>query len=158
MKTLATKLSDIKKQWFLIDADGVVLGRLASYVASRLRGKHKPTFSPNIDCGDNIVVVNSKKIVMTGNKFNKKIHYRHTGYPGGIKEESYGSILDGKKPEKIISMAVRRMMPKGVLARQQLRKLHIYSSKDHPHVAQNPTTIDLAKLNSKNTKESKFDK
>ena len=150
MKTVSIKFKDIKKDWYLIDAENLVLGRLAAFIASRLRGKHKPPFTPSIDCGDNIVVINSSKIVMTGKKAENKIHYKHTGFPGGIKETSYGTMLEGSNPEKVLFLAVKRMLPKGVLARDQIRKLHIYPGSVHPHLGQSPVIIEMQNLNKKN--------
>ncbi len=154
MKTQVAKLEDITRDWFVIDAEGLILGRLAAFIATRLRGKHKPYFTPSIDCGDNIIVINSGKLVMTGNKFDNKIHYRHTGYPGGIKEKKYGEILKSNKPEELIMLAVKRMMPKGTLARQQIKKLYVYGDEKHPHSPQKPVVIDLNKFNDKNKRGS----
>ena len=134
--TLSLKPAEVQKDWTLIDAEGLVLGRLAVVIANRLRGKHKPQFTPHVDCGDNIVVINAEKVVFTGAKREDKIYYRHTGYPGGIKERTPRQILDSKHPERIIEKAVERMMPKeSPLARKQLSKLHIYAGGEHPHAA-----------------------
>ena len=150
MKTYSAKPAEVEKKWLLIDADGLVVGRLAALVATRLRGKHKPTFTPHIDCGDNIVVVNAEKAVFTGNKRTDKTYYRHTGHPGGIKSITADKVLDGRFPERVIEMAVRRMMPGGPLSRAQLKNLKIYGGTEHPHDAQKPEPLDVASLNGKN--------
>ncbi|MER2510060.1 50S ribosomal protein L13 [Amaricoccus sp.] len=154
MKTYSAKPADIDKKWVLIDAEGVVLGRLASYVAKVLRGKHKATFTPHMDMGDNVIVINADKIQLTGNKRADKRYYWHTGYPGGIKHRTAGQILEGKHPERVISKAVERMLPGGPLSRQQMTHLKIYAGGEHPHAAQNPETLDLAGMNSKNTRSA----
>ena len=141
---------NITRKWFVIDADGLVLGRLSSYIAFHLMGKHKAIYSPNLDCGDNFIVINADKIIMTGNKLEKKIYRKHTGYPGGLKETSYSKILAGRYPERLLKLSVKRMLPKGTLGREQFKKLHIYSGNDHPHNAQNPELIDFKNLNKKN--------
>ena len=150
MITYSLKAKDIKKKWYLIDANGLVLGRLASFLAIRLMGKHKSNYCPNIDCGDNFVVINAKDIKMKGNKLEQKILYKHTGYPGGLKETSYKDILNSSSPEKLIKLSVKRMLPKGVLGREQFKKLHVYSEDKHPHDAQKPENIDFKSLNKKN--------
>ena len=150
MKTYSAKPKDIKKDWILIDADGLIAGRLASLIAKRLRGKHKACFTPHIDCGDHIVVVNAEKVALTGNKRNTKTYYWHTGYPGGIKERKAHHYLDGKHPDRVLRKAVERMMPDGPLARKQLRNLHIYAGPSHPHEAQKPQPFDVGALNAKN--------
>lgn len=150
MQTFNLKTADVQKKWVLIDADGLVLGRLASIIAMRLRGKHKPTFTRHIDCGDNIIVVNAEKVKLTGRKREDKVFYWHTGHPGGIKERSLGQILDGRFPERAIVKAVERMVPRGPLGRDQMRKLRVYKGPEHPHAAQQPTPLDLADLNPKN--------
>jgi len=150
MRTYSAKPADVERKWWLIDADGVVLGRLASVVANMLRGKHKPQYTPHIDCGDNIVIVNADKVRLTGNKRTDKIYYWHTGYPGGIKHRNAATILEGKHPERVIEKAVQRMVPKGPLGRAQLRKLKIYAGAEHPHAAQSPEVFDIAALNPKN--------
>mgnify|MGYP003403139489 CR=1 FL=1 len=154
MKTYSAKPADIDKKWVLIDAEGVVLGRLASYVAKVLRGKHKATFTPHMDMGDNVIVINADKVQLTGNKRADKRYYWHTGYPGGIKHRTAGQILEGKHPERVISKAVERMLPGGPLSRQQMTHLKIYAGGEHPHAAQNPETLDLAGMNSKNTRSA----
>ena len=152
MRTYSATPSEVEQKWYLIDAEGAVLGRLAALVATRLRGKHKPMFTPHIDCGDHIVVINAEKVTLTGNKRDGKLHYWHTGYPGGIKSRRYGALLDGDRPEQVIERAVSRMVSRGPLARAQLRKLHVYKGKEHPHDAQRPELLDLQKLNRKNTR------
>lgn len=150
MKTYSMKASEIDKRWVLIDAENVVLGRLAAIVADRLRGKHKPTFTPHMDCGDHVVIVNAEKVRLTGNKLKDKVYYRHTGYPGGIKSATAGEILEGRFPERVIAKAVERMLPKSKLGRQQLGHLRVYAGPDNPHAAQQPEVLDLAALNPKN--------
>lgn len=150
MKTFSAKPSDIEKKWLLIDADGVVLGRLAANVANLLRGKHKPTYTPHMDCGDNVIVINAEKVALTGKKRSDKIYYRHTGYPGGIKSTTAGEVLEGKFPERVIEKAVQRMIPRGPLGRQQMRNLRIYAGAEHPHEAQQPEAFDVGAINPKN--------
>ena len=155
MSTYSATPSEVEHKWYVIDAKGAVLGRLAALVATRLRGKHKPMFTPHIDCGDHIVVVNAEKVALTGNKLEGKRHYWHTGYPGGIKSRSYGELLASAKPEQVVQKAVSRMLARGPLARAQLRKLHVYSGPDHPHTGQQPEVLALRELNRKNTRDSK---
>ena len=150
MKTFSAKPADIDKKWLLIDADGLVLGRLASIIATRLRGKHKPSFTPHMDCGDNIVVVNAEKVQLTGNKRSDSIFYWHTGYPGGIKGRSKGAILEGKHPERVIEKAVERMIPRGPLGRRVMKNLRVFAGPDHAHQGQQPERLDIAVLNRKN--------
>jgi large subunit ribosomal protein L13 len=154
MKTYSAKPADIRKTWVMIDATGLVVGRLASIVALRLRGKHKPTFTPHVDDGDNVIIVNAEKIVLTGKKREKKVYYHHTGYIGGIKERTARSILEGKFPQRIVEKAVERMLPRGPLGRMQLGNLRVYAGPDHPHAAQNPQMLDIAALNRKNTRSA----
>ncbi|GAB4238730.1 MAG: 50S ribosomal protein L13 [Methyloligellaceae bacterium] len=154
MATYSAKAGDIEKKWFVIDADGLVVGRLAALIATRLRGKHKPTYTPHMDCGDNIIVVNADKIVLTGNKRGDKTYFWHTGYPGGIKERKAHQILDGKHPERVLQLAVQRMLPSGPLGRRQLKNLRIYAGAEHPHGAQNPEPLDVAAMNSKNARRA----
>ena len=154
MKTYSAKPSEVDRKWYVIDADGIVLGRLAALIAIRLRGKHKPMFTPHIDCGDNIVVVNAEKVRLTGRKRADKYHYWHTGYPGGLKKRSAGAILDGKHPERLIIKAVERMINRSPLGRRQMRKLHVYAGGDHPHQAQGPETLDVAAMNPKNKRSA----
>ena len=150
MKTYSAKPSQVEKNWYVIDADGLVLGRLASQIALRLRGKHKPIFTPHIDCGDNIIVINAEKVALTGNKRTDKVYYWHTGYPGGIKSRTADKVLDGKHPERVVIKAVERMITRSSLGRQQMRKLHVYAGTEHPHQAQSPEVLDIAAMNSKN--------
>src|SRR5438067_987524 len=150
MKTYSAKASEIEKKWVVIDAEGLVVGRLASIIAMRLRGKHKPTYTPHMDCGDNVVVINADKVVFTGRKREQKVYYHHTGYIGGIKERSAKAILDGKFPERIVEKAVQRMLPRGPLYRQILGNLRVYKGAEHPHVAQQPEALDVGALNRKN--------
>ncbi|MEM8588721.1 MAG: 50S ribosomal protein L13 [Pseudomonadota bacterium] len=150
MKTYSAKPSDVERKWLLVDAEGVVLGRLASIVANRLRGKHKAMYTPNIDTGDNVIVINADKVRLTGRKAEQDIFYWHTGYPGGIKGRSKGEILAGKHPERVVEKAVERMIPRGPLGREVLRKLRVYAGADHPHEAQQPEVLDVAAMNPKN--------
>lgn len=152
MKTYVAKPGELEKSWILIDADGLVVGRLAALIATRLKGKHRAIYTPHVDCGDNIVVVNAEKVVFTGNKHEDKIYYRHTGYPGGIKETTPRRIIEGKHPERVIEKAVERMLKRGPLMRQLMRNLRVYKGAEHPHAAQNPAKIDIAKLNRKNSR------
>lgn len=154
MKTYSARPADIAPAWVLIDAENLVLGRLAVLVADRLRGKHKATYTPHMDTGDHVVVINAEKVALTGKKRQQKTYYWHTGHPGGIKERTADKILDGRYPERVIEKAVERMIPKGPLGRRQMRKLHVYAGGEHPHRAQAPTPLDVAKLNRKNTTES----
>ncbi len=154
MKTFSATPADISKKWVVIDAQGIVLGRLASLIAMRLRGKHKPTFTPHMDMGDNIIVINAEKVQMTGNKRADKRYYWHTGYPGGIKHRTAGQVLEGKHPERVISKAVERMMPGGPLSREQLSHLKIYAGGEHPHAAQSPEPLDVGAMNPKNTRSA----
>ena len=154
MKTYSAKPEDIERKWFVIDAKGVVLGRLASIVAMRLRGKHKPMYTPHMDCGDHIVIINADKVQLTGNKLADKTYYRHTGYPGGIRSTTAGKVLDGKHPERVVEKAVQRMIPKGPLGRQVLRKLKVYAGAEHPHEAQQPENLDVAAMNDKNKRSA----
>jgi large subunit ribosomal protein L13 len=151
MKTYSAKASEIEKKWILIDAEGLVVGRLASIIAMRLRGKHKATYTPHMDCGDNIIVINAAKVVLTGQKLKNKVYYHHTGYIGGIKERTAGAIMAGKHPERVLEKAVERMVPRGPLGRRQMASLRVYAGAEHPHAAQSPETLDVAKMNPKNT-------
>ncbi len=154
MKTYSAKASEIEKNWILIDAEDLVVGRLASLVASRLRGKHKPTYTPHMDCGDNVIVINAEKVALTGKKYEDKKYYWHTGYPGGIKQRTARELIEGRFPERVVMKAVQRMLPSGPLGRQQLRNLKVYAGTDHPHEAQQPVVLDVAALNSKNKREA----
>ena len=151
MKTYSQKPLEVERDWFVIDAEGLVLGRLASIVAMRLRGKHKPTFTPHVDCGDNIIIINAQKVGLTGNKRNDKTYYWHTGHPGGIKSRTADKILDGNHPERVMIKAVERMISRNPLGRQQMKKLHVYAGSEHPHEAQNPQSLDIAAMNPKNS-------
>lgn len=154
MKTFSATPKDIEKSWTLIDADGLVVGRLAVLIANRLRGKHKPSYTPHMDCGDHIIVINAGNVVLTGNKRADKVYHWHTGYPGGIKDRSAAKILEGKHPERVLQKAVERMIPRGPLGRQQLKNLRIYPGPEHPHAAQEPVTLDVAALNTKNARSA----
>jgi large subunit ribosomal protein L13 len=150
MKTYSAKPADVQKKWVVIDATGLVVGRLASVVALRLRGKHKPSFTPHVDDGDNVIVVNAAKAVFTGRKRDQKVYYHHTGYIGGIKERTAKSIFEGRFPERIVEKAVERMLPRGPLGRKQLGNLRVYPGAEHPHEAQKPEALDVGALNRKN--------
>lgn len=152
MKTFVAKPGEVDKKWILIDAEGLVVGRLASIIAMRLKGKHKAIYTPHVDCGDNIIVVNADKVVFSGNKRENKRYYWHTGHPGGIKERSPRQILEGKFPERIVEKAVERMLRRGPLQRKLMRNLKVYAGTEHPHEAQQPQTLDVAKMNSKNVR------
>ncbi len=154
MKTYSAKPSDIEKKWLLIDAEDLVLGRMASIIAMRLRGKHKPTYTPHMDCGDNVIVINAEKVRLTGNKLADKVFYWHTGYPGGIKQRTAGQILEGAHPERVVIKAVERMVPRGPLGRQQMRNLRVYVGADHPHEGQKPEVLDVAAMNAKNKRSA----
>jgi large subunit ribosomal protein L13 len=155
MKTFSATPSTIERGWYLIDAEGLVLGRLAALVANRLRGKHKPSFTPHMDCGDHIVVVNAEKVVLTGKKPQQKVYYRHTGHPGGIKEARADKVLSGRFPERVIEAAVKRMVPSGPLGRDVLRKLHVYKGDSHPHEGQQPQALDIAAMSKKNSQKER---
>jgi len=151
MKTYSAKASEIEKKWVLIDAEGLVVGRLASVIAMRLRGKHKATFTPHMDCGDNVVVINASKVLLTGNKLKDKVYNWHTGYIGGIKYRTADAIMNGKHPERVVEKAVERMLPRGPLGKRQLANLRVYPGAEHPHDAQQPTKVDVAAMNPKNS-------
>ena len=152
MKTYSAKTADVEKNWVLIDAQNLVVGRLATLIAMRLRGKHKATFTPHIDMGDNVVVINAEKVVFTGRKMDQKKYYRHTGYPGGIKERVARKVIEGRFPERVLEKAVERMLPRGPLGRQQLKNLRVYGGAEHPHDAQQPQPLDVAALSPKNVR------
>ena len=154
MKTYSAKPADVDKKWVMIDASGLVVGRLASLVALRLRGKDKPTFTPHVDCGDNVIIINAAKAVFTGRKLERKVYHHHTGFIGGIKERTARSIMEGRFPERILEKAVERMLPRGPLGRQQLSNLRVYPGAEHPHSAQNPASIDIAAMNRKNVRRA----
>jgi large subunit ribosomal protein L13 len=152
LKTYTAKPSEIEKKWWLIDAEDLVVGRLSSIIAKILRGKHKTTFTPNIDCGDYVIVINAEKIKLTGKKYAEKLYYWHTGYPGGIKDRTARQIIEGKYPERILEYAVSRMMSRGPLQRDLMTKLYIYKGNEHKHQAQNPQILDVGAMNRKNKK------
>ena len=150
MKSYSAKPAEVDKKWVMIDADGLIVGRLATIVAMRLRGKHKPSYTPHMDDGDNVIVINADKVVLTGRKREQKVYRHHTGYIGGIKERTAKSILTGRFPERIVEKAVERMLPHGPLGRQQLGNLRVYPHAEHPHAAQQPEKVDIAAMNRKN--------
>ena len=154
MSTPSTKTADIQKKWILIDASGLVVGRLATIIAMRLRGKHKPSYTPHMDDGDNVIVINAEKVVFTGRKREQKVYYHHTGYPGGIKERTAKAILEGRFPERVVEKAVERMLPRGPLFRQIMGNLRVYKGAEHPHTAQQPEKIDIAAMNRKNARSA----
>jgi len=140
----------VEKKWLLIDAEGLVVGRAASIIASILRGKHKPSYTPHVDCGDNVIVINADKVKFTGKKMTDKVYYKHTGYAGGIKETTPAKILDGRFPERVLEKAIERMIPRGPLGRDQMRNLRVFAGTEHPHEAQHPEVLDIASRNRKN--------
>ncbi|MGC1270448.1 MAG: 50S ribosomal protein L13 [Croceibacterium sp.] len=148
--TRSIKPAEVEKNWHVIDADGLVVGRLAVIIANLLRGKTKPSFTPHVDCGDHVVVINVEKVAFTGKKRGNKIYYKHTGYAGGLKEVTADKILDGRFPERVLEKAVERMIPRGPLGRDQMRALHLYVGTEHPHDGQKPAVLDVASLNRKN--------
>jgi len=149
-QTRSVKPAEVEKNWHVIDAENLVVGRLASIVAKILRGKHKPSFTPHVDCGDHVIVINVDKVKFTGRKTQDKRYYKHTGYPGGIKETSPAKVLEGRFPERVLEKAVERMIPRGPLGRQQMKALHLYAGSEHPHDGQNPQVLDVASMNRKN--------
>jgi large subunit ribosomal protein L13 len=152
MTTFVAKPAEVDKKWVLIDASGLIVGRLATIIAMRLKGKHKAIYTPHVDCGDNVIVINAEKVVLTGKKLDKKVYHHHTGYIGGIKERSARMIMEGKFPERILEKAVERMLARGPLGRKVMGNLRVYKGDKHPHEAQNPTKLDIAKLNRKNVR------
>jgi large subunit ribosomal protein L13 len=154
MNTVSVKPADIEKKWVLIDASGLVVGRLATIIAMRLRGKHRPNYTPHVDCGDNVVVINAEKVVLTGRKLDNKVYRHHTGYPGGVKERKARFILEGEFPERVLEKAVERMLDEGPLARKQFGNLRVYKGGNHPHEAQKPVTLDVAAMNRKNKRSA----
>jgi large subunit ribosomal protein L13 len=152
MKTYSAKPGEVERKWIVIDGEGLVVGRLAALIATRLRGKHKPTFTPHVDMGDHVIVVNADKVVFSGNKYNDKRYYRHTGYPGGIKERSPKMIMEGKFPERVVTKAVERMLNKSKQRARLMRSLRVYKGAEHPHEAQNPEVLDVKSLNAKNVR------
>ena len=152
IRTFSAKPAEVEKKWVMIDATGLVVGRLATIVAMRLRGKHKATYTPHVDDGDNVIIVNAEKIVLTGKKREKKVYRHHTGFIGGIKERTARSILESKFPERVVEKAIERMLPRGPLGRVQLGNLRVYAGPDHPHAAQNPEPLDIGAMSRKNTR------
>jgi large subunit ribosomal protein L13 len=152
MTTWVAKPGEVEKKWILIDANGLVVGRLAALIATRLKGKHKAIYTPHVDCGDNVVVINAEKVIFSGDKHADKVYYWHTGHPGGIKERTPRQILEGKFPERVVEKAVERMLKRGPLQRKLMRNLKVYKGTEHPHAAQNPEKLDVAKLNRKNAR------
>lgn len=153
--TASVKPAEVEKKWIVIDADGLVVGRLAALVANRLRGKHKPSYTPHVDCGDNVIIINAEKVQFTGQKRANKTYYRHTGYVGGIKAVTAERVLEGAFPERVLEKAIERMIPRGPLGRKQLKNLRIFKGPEHPHEAQNPEILDVASMNRKNKVETK---
>jgi large subunit ribosomal protein L13 len=149
-QTRSIKPAEVEKNWHVIDAEGLVVGRLATIVANILRGKHKPTYTPHVDCGDHVIILNADKVRFTGKKLGDKVYYRHTGYAGGIKAVTAEKVLGGKFPERVIEKAVERMVPRGPLGRVQMKNLHLYNGTDHPHAGQQPAVLDVASMNRKN--------
>lgn len=154
MNTYATKPSDIERKWYVVDASDVVLGRMSAQIAKILQGKHKPSYVPNIDCGDYVVVINADKVKLTGRKLENKTYYRHTGWVGGIKETTAGKILAGRFPERVIEKAIERMISRSPMGRQMMTKLKVYAGSEHPHTAQNPEVLDIASWNEKNKRSA----
>ncbi|MCF3932362.1 50S ribosomal protein L13 [Acuticoccus sp. M5D2P5] len=152
MHTISAKPAEVEKRWVVVDATDLVVGRLAAQIALRLRGKHLPIFTPHVDCGDNVIVINADKVAFTGRKYEQQMYYKHTGHPGGIKERTAKQILEGRFPERVLESAVKRMMPRGPLGRQQMKNLRIYSGPNHPHEAQQPEVLDLGGQNTKNVR------
>ncbi|WJY19620.1 50S ribosomal protein L13 [Alteriqipengyuania flavescens] len=149
-QTRSIKPAEVEKNWHIIDADGLVVGRLAAIIANHLRGKHKPSYTPHVDCGDHVIVINADKVKFTGKKMNDKVYYKHTGYVGGIKETTPAKVLEGRFPHRVLEKAVERMIPRGPLGRQQMKALHLYNGTEHPHDGQKPATLDVASMNRKN--------
>ena len=148
--TKSVKPYEVEKKWHIVDADGLVVGRAATIIANVLRGKHKPSFTPHVDCGDNVIVINAGKVAFTGKKLNNKVYYKHTGYIGGIKETTPAKILEGRFPERVLEKAVERMIPRGPLGRKQMKNLRVYAGTEHPHDAQQAEILDVASMNRKN--------
>ena len=154
MKTYSAKPAEVEKKWVVIDGTGLVVGRLATIVAMRLRGKHKATYTPHVDDGDNVIIVNAEKVVLTGRKLNDKVYYHHTGFIGGIKERTARFYLEGRFPERVVEKAVQRMLPRGPLGRRQFGNFRVYKGPDHPHAAQTPEPLDIASMNRKNVRSA----
>ncbi len=152
MKTYSAKPAEVEKKWVLVDAENLIVGRLAALIAMRLRGKHRPTYTPHVDTGDNVIVINAEKVVLTGRKLDQKTYHRHTGWPGGIKSRTARQVIEGRFPERIVEKAVERMLPRGPLGRQQLKNLRVYAGPEHPHAAQQPEVLDIATLSKKNVR------
>lgn len=148
--TKSASPATVEKKWLIVDAEGLVVGRAATIIANVLRGKHKPSFTPHVDCGDNVIVINADKVKFTGNKLADKVYYRHTGYIGGIKGVTAQKVLEGRFPERVLEKAIERMIPRGPLGRQQMRNLRVFAGAEHPHEAQNPEVLDIAAMNRKN--------
>ena len=148
--TASLKPADVEKKWIVIDAEDAIVGRLASFIAMRLRGKHRPDYTPHVDCGDHVVVINADKVKFTGKKLADKVYHRHTGYAGGIKSITAAKILEGRFPERVLEKAVERMVPRGPLGRAQMRALHVYAGTEHPHDGQQPKALDIASMKRKN--------
>ena len=148
--TKSAKPHEVEKKWHIVDADGLIVGRAAVVIANVLRGKHKTSYTPHVDCGDNVVVINADKVKFTGKKRTDKVYYKHTGYPGGLKEVTADKILDGRFPERVLIKAVERMVPRGPLGRDQMRNLRVFKGTEHPHTAQNPEVLDIAAMSPKN--------
>ena len=148
--TKSAKPYEVEKKWHIVDAEGLVVGRAASIIANVLRGKHKPSYTPHVDCGDNVIIINAEKVKFTGRKLAQKVYYKHTGYPGGLKEVTAGKLLDGRFPERVLEKAIERMIPRGPLGRDQMRNLRIFKGTEHPHEAQNPEVLDIGSMNRKN--------
>ncbi|GAB5482824.1 MAG: 50S ribosomal protein L13 [Parasphingorhabdus sp.] len=149
-QTQSVKPADVEKKWHIIDAENLVVGRVATIIANILRGKHKPSYTPHVDCGDHVIVINAGKVKFTGNKTKNKIYYKHTGYPGGLKERTAEKVLEGQFPERVLEKAVERMIPKGPLGFAQMRNLHLFNGTEHPHAGQDPQPLDVASMNRKN--------
>jgi large subunit ribosomal protein L13 len=154
MKTFSAKPAEVEKKWVVIDGTGLVVGRLATIVAMRLRGKHKASYTPHVDDGDNVIIVNAEKVVLTGRKLNDKVYYHHTGFIGGIKERTARFYLEGRFPERVVEKAVQRMLPRGPLGRRQFGNLRVYKGPEHPHSAQNPQPLNVAAMNRKNVRSA----
>lgn len=150
MYTTSATPKDITRDWYVVDAQDLVLGRMSAQIANILRGKHKPIYTPSMDCGDNIIVINAEKVKLTGKKYSDKVYYWHTGHPGGIKDRTAAQLLEGRFPERVVQKAIQRMLPKGPLARAQLKKLYVYAGSEHPHEGQKPKVLDIASRNPKN--------
>lgn len=154
MNTYSAKPSEVEKKWYIVDAEDVVLGRLSVEISKILRGKHKPTYTPHIDCGDFVVIINAEKVKLTGKKLTDKIYYKHTGFPGGLKSTTPEKVFESKNPERVVIKAIERMVPRGKLGRAQMTKLKVYAGSEHPHASQKPEVLDIASRNPKNKRSS----